>query len=475
MKRLDKKPDVLAEYDRIMKEQLGSNIIEPVDEKEKNCERISRDDKTDIEKAFLQIELDKGDKDFLRSLWFEDPTAEEREIKEYRYARVIFGAGPSPFLLCGTVKHHLKKYQDTDPEFVERLEKSLYVDNAVIGCDSVEDAIQMFEKTQMRFKEGGFTLRKWKSSNQEVREDIREKKTTGEEVVGKSLNKEPESTKVLGLKWSQEKDTLPIQLASDNSRILKPVTKRKMLSKVSEIFDPLGVASPVTIRGRILLQDVCKTQKKWDETVNSEVEKHSYTTLCWIANRHEWKQFVTMRVNEILLKTKGAEWKYCPTESNPADLGSRGISANKLQGDQLWWQGPDWIREGKDNWPENIASKKTTESEKEEKKAVTLTTVNDTEQEVGIEQIIDINKYSSENKVYRITSWVLRFISNCRKKVKIVETVLTPSHLINGDVLPQIAEELTDNFEEDNNVQKRYRYMCRKRHDIWKRWNHEYL
>ena len=56
-----------------------------------------------------------------------------------------------------------------------------------------------------------------------------------------------------------------------------------------------------------------------------------------------------------------------------------------------------------------------------------------------------------------------------------VETVLTPSHSINGDVLPQIAEESIDNFEEDSNVQKRYRYMCRKRHIIWKRWNHEYL
>ena len=53
----------------------------------------------DIEKAFLQIELDKGDRDFLRLLWFEDPTAEEREDKKCRYARVIFGAGPSPFLM----------------------------------------------------------------------------------------------------------------------------------------------------------------------------------------------------------------------------------------------------------------------------------------------------------------------------------------------------------------------------------------
>ena len=42
---------------------------------------------------------------------------------------------------------------------------------------------------------------------------------------------------------------------------------------------------------------------------------------------------------------------------------------------------------------------------------------------MGIQQIIDINKYSSESKVYRITSWVLRFIRNRRKKVKIVENI----------------------------------------------------
>ena len=44
------------------------------------------------------------------------------------------------------MKHHLKKYQDADPEFVERLEKSLYVDDAVIGCDSVEDAFQCLRR-----------------------------------------------------------------------------------------------------------------------------------------------------------------------------------------------------------------------------------------------------------------------------------------------------------------------------------------
>ena len=144
----------------------------------------------------------------------------------------------------------------------------------------------------MHFKEGGFTVRKWRSSNQEVKEDSREKKTTGEEVVGMSLTKEPENTKVLGLKWSQEKDTLTMQLARKNNMVLKPVKKRKMFSKVSEIFDPLGVASPVTIRGRILLQDVCKTQKKWDETVNSDAEKR-YTR--WIKELEEVRQIMFSR------------------------------------------------------------------------------------------------------------------------------------------------------------------------------------
>ena len=54
----------------------------------------------DIRTAFLQIEVD---------FWVEDITAEKPEVKEYRFCRVLFGAGPSLFLLNGVLRHHLRK------------------------------------------------------------------------------------------------------------------------------------------------------------------------------------------------------------------------------------------------------------------------------------------------------------------------------------------------------------------------------
>ena len=68
----------------------------------------------DITKAFLQIEVDPSDRDSLRFFWVEDITAEKPEIKEYRFCRVLFGAGPNLFLLYGTLKHHLSKHEKVD-------------------------------------------------------------------------------------------------------------------------------------------------------------------------------------------------------------------------------------------------------------------------------------------------------------------------------------------------------------------------
>ena len=69
----------------------------------------------------------------------------------------------------------------------------------------------------------------------------------------------------------------------------------------------------------------------------------SKTTLSWIRNKGEWKQFVRHRVNEILRLTDKEEWAHCPTLENPADLGSRGVLAPQLKEDELWWLGPRWL------------------------------------------------------------------------------------------------------------------------------------
>ncbi|XP_028150998.1 uncharacterized protein LOC114344360 [Diabrotica virgifera virgifera] len=57
---------------------------------------------SDIRKAFLQIEIHKTDRDFLRFLWIDNAGKE----KVYRHCRVVFGISSSPFLLEYSLEHH---------------------------------------------------------------------------------------------------------------------------------------------------------------------------------------------------------------------------------------------------------------------------------------------------------------------------------------------------------------------------------
>ena len=43
-----------------------------------------------------------------------------------------------------------------------------------------------------------------------------------------------------------------------------------MLSKLARVYDPLGLASPITVKGKIIYRDVCDSKVAWDAEVSSE-------------------------------------------------------------------------------------------------------------------------------------------------------------------------------------------------------------
>ena len=81
---------------------------------------------------------------------------EEQKIAIYRFLRVVFGLTSSPFLLNGTIRHHLGKY--TDQEFVERFLEDLYVDGTTSGCNTYEQGVCFHDKAVSMMNEGGFCL-----------------------------------------------------------------------------------------------------------------------------------------------------------------------------------------------------------------------------------------------------------------------------------------------------------------------------
>ena len=79
----------------------------------------------------------------------------------YRFLRVVFGVTSSPFLLNGTIKHHLSQYLSCDQQFVERLLEDLYVDDITLGTKTIEQGKEFYEKAKLILAEAGLGLKKW--------------------------------------------------------------------------------------------------------------------------------------------------------------------------------------------------------------------------------------------------------------------------------------------------------------------------
>ena len=141
----------------------------------------------------------------------------------------------------------------------------------------------------------------------------------------------------------------------------------------------------------------------------------SKTVLCWLRNKKEWKQFVKHRVNDILKVSDNEHWKYCPSEDNPADIGTRGMIASKLNESQLWWNGPSWLVKEESFWPKQEPISDTEETEEERATSMVASDITD---EDGLGSIMDVTRYGTFWKLFRITAWVVRFVWNIRAKLR---------------------------------------------------------
>ena len=323
VRKLRKEPGVLDEYDAVIKEQLATGIIERVAELEKeekvhyipHLAVIRREASTtklrivydasssegkrgtslndylhvgpslnpllfdilvkfrekrvvligDIEKAFLNVEVDKADRDCLRFLWLEDVHKPDPQIAVYRFSRNMFGLNASPFLLNATLRHHISKYKEMDPEFVKKMMESFYVDDLVTGGNNTSEGHELYRKTKQRMASGGFRLRKWKTNDKTLRALIAKEErnagghshsTDSEEPFAKSSLKTEVSQGcqgVLGVPWNQETDKIQISFGKmvDRAGSMQP-TKRNVLSLVAGLFDPLGIICPVSVSMKML-------------------------------------------------------------------------------------------------------------------------------------------------------------------------------------------------------------------------------
>lgn len=139
----------------------------------------------------------------------------------------------------------------------------------------------------------------------------------------------------------------------------------------------------------------------------------SLVALFWINNPGKsWKTFVSNRVRKIAEITSELKitWKYCPTKSNLADLGSRGATTDKLEREE-WFTGPSWLL-NENEWPEQPELCKSKETLDEYKASEPVFFCEEREPD----EWDDLLERSSYWRTLRITAWMLRFVDNCCHK-----------------------------------------------------------
>ena len=142
----------------------------------------------------------------------------------------------------------------------------------------------------------------------------------------------------------------------------------------------------------------------------------STITLFWISTPpYKLKTFVANRVNEIQQHTINFTWKHVTSKNNPADIVSRGIMPNQLKDLVIWWKGPSILHSTV--IVSEIPDLKLVESimDLELKQTKSIFNVTASNNSNDDDHLTIFTRFSSYNKLIRITAYCLRFIKRCRK------------------------------------------------------------
>lgn len=161
-----------------------------------------------------------------------------------------------------------------------------------------------------------------------------------------------------------------------------------------------------------------RTTMEW-EHIPYYLWTDSMITLKWISKEPcELKTFVSNRVLQIQEKTDIGKWHHIISKDNPADLVSRGLMPDKIAQNDLWWQGPSWLKYPQEQWPNSVGVG-FDETEMRAELIVNVVKIGSEALTIGTSNgdKIPIMEYSNNlDKVLMILCYVKRFIKNYFKK-----------------------------------------------------------
>ena len=211
----------------------------------------------DLRKAFLSIKL-KLPADKNKFCFF---VKFGNTLKCYRYKTIIFGFCSSPFILNYVLKYIAK--QNVQDECSKIINECFFVDNLATSGNDITKLIKLYKDCSERMEKSNFLLRSCNSNIEELRNLMKSD--------SRYIAHTNEFDKVLGYSYAATRDVMKLAEVQVNGKVN---THRLILSEVAKIFDPLSFTSPVSVRGKLLLQQIWKLRDaggSWDAVLPGDV------------------------------------------------------------------------------------------------------------------------------------------------------------------------------------------------------------
>ena len=217
---------------------------------------------TDIESMFNSFALPVAQRDLYRFYWFNQNQPEE-PIVQYRSTCYIFGSKPSPAIATYGLRFAALLKQDISPGVLNFINRSFYVDDGVSSADTPSKAIDIIGGARETLSPYHIRLHKIMSNSEEVLQAF----PSSELVSGiQSLSFDEDLVQnTLGTAWDTKADEFLMQINTPD----KPFTRRGILSVVNSVYDPIGIASPVILAGRLIQRTIINSETLSDNNCKS--------------------------------------------------------------------------------------------------------------------------------------------------------------------------------------------------------------
>ena len=227
---------------------------------------------TDVKKMYNSVKLEESDWCYQMYLWQED--LKLNQLPELKVMKTImYGIKPSGNQAERGMREAARMQSEEYPRACQVVLSDMYVDDCASGEDDIDSAYRTADELSLVLNNAGFSLKGFTFSGKTPPEHLSRD--------GKHIN-------VTGYKWNSEEDMIHLDVGELNfstkkrgkkslndeaKRVPVILTRKHCEGKVREIFDIVGLVTPITAGMKLDLHEFVDRGIPWKDKIPDELRQ----------------------------------------------------------------------------------------------------------------------------------------------------------------------------------------------------------